>query len=64
VATVYHKGLIDVKKQQVAWHDGTKGGSGEYVFRLPPDAKGATIFFQADYGGATFAVYRYGDHKP
>jgi hypothetical protein len=61
-ATVSAKGLTRVKGEH-AW--GTPGDmhNGTYVFKVPSDAKGATIIFGADFNSGNIAAYHYGDHK-
>jgi hypothetical protein len=62
VAGVRALGLTQVKGQNASANTGERQ-PGLYVFRVPPNATGATIMFAADYNIGTFAAYYYGDHK-
>lgn len=63
-AGVRVRGLEQVKGEN-AWADVGAGKAGIYVFRVPANAKGATIEFGGDQDiGGIFAIYTFGDHKP
>ena len=61
-AGVRVRGLEKVSGE-LAWANTGEGKNSTYVFRVPADAKGATIELAADWNLGTFAVYAYGDHK-
>lgn len=56
-------GDVDVSQNQNAFISRETKRDGVYVFRVRPDAKSVTIELGADYGIATFAVYRFGEVK-
>jgi hypothetical protein len=61
-AGVRVRGLDQVKGELASADTGSSKGS-TYVFRVPANAKGATIEFGADWNLGVFASYYYGDHK-
>lgn len=50
---------LDIVSQQHAYISMKNRRDGKYVFRVPAGATSAKIEIGADYGGGTFAIYRY-----